>query len=181
MIPHKIKLYPRPNKIQNFKTENKINVLVTWIQQSGDDESWANIILAFENYSTDPFGITKLNSIVIPANVAVESKLTKFIDNYLTTFISKERARDFLINGATYSSQLNVILPLISKITSIKELPGHIRGQLNRLRDLRNELAHQGNLKSPLNRKDAALLLAASLFGFHYIQILEEKLLGNTI
>lgn len=179
IIPHKIKLYPKPNKRDDFKPENKIAVMVTWIPQSEDDDSWANIILAFENYTMDPFGITKLNSIVIPANVAVESKLTKFVDTYLTTFISKSRVKDFLVNGATYSSQLNVILPIISKITSVKELPSHIRGQLNRLRDLRNELAHLGKLRSQLERKDAALLLSASLFGFHYLQILEDKLLNK--
>ncbi len=50
-----------------------------------------------------------------------------------------------------------------------------LRGRLNRLRDLRNQVAHNGVTKKPLVPHEAAEMICAALFGFQYLKILVAK------
>jgi hypothetical protein len=60
-------------------------------------------------------------------------------------------------------------------MTGAPRLHEDIRGLLNRLRALRNELAHDGKPETPLKQRDAAELLVAAVFGFHYAQLLHAE------
>jgi hypothetical protein len=57
------------------------------------------------------------------------------------------------VNGATYGNQLNIILPEILFSLKLPTLNDLIRGKLNRLKDLRNLLAHDGHLHPTLERR----------------------------
>lgn len=154
--------------------ETTLAVMTTWVAHSAEDDAWQSLFDAFEAFIAERYP-----SVVVPANVAVESSLLMLLTRFLDPIAGKKRTDDFLSNAATYSHQLNVLLPLLTEIRSLPRLPIHIVGALNRLRSLRNDLAHAGTTGAPLERKDAAQLLAAALFGFHYLRHLNTRLLPH--
>ena len=131
------------------------------------------MVAAFDAYADGDF-----DDAVIPANVAVESKLYRFLSQHLHAVASKERLTDFLDNRATYSAQLNILLPLVMRSTGLQLLGTNIRGLLNALRDARNDVAHRGACDPPLTRARSSELLTAALFGFRYVDFLTQKLIG---
>lgn len=172
-IPSKVMLWPKPFG-PGPCANTKIAVAVTWIPSSDDDTAWQNLVEAFEAYS-----INRLNSVILPANVAVESTLSRLLTHSLVMRgISSKWVRHCLESGATYSHQLNVLLPALTSLIGAPALPDHIRGGLNRLRDLRNDIAHDGKPEAPLTDSDAALCLCAALFGFHYLGLVQEHIDG---
>lgn len=110
-IPNELSLYPAVLGAKSFGKETNIQVYVVWVPENSEDIFWSNLLEACEHYVSKKF----TNSIV-PANVAVEARLTRFLYDYLSSTASKNRVDDFLKNGATYSHQLNVLLPLVVKI-----------------------------------------------------------------
>ena len=167
--PHKIHLFGRP--FGKPAESTPVAISVCWVQTTFTEESWQNLVHAFEAYSIDRFP-----SAIIPANVAVESRLTRVLQEYFTKFAAKDRVDDFLETRATYSYQLNVLLPVLTHWVNFPQLPDHIRGQLNRLRDLRNDIAHKGKLDSELDKSSCANLVCAAAFGFGYVELLEDHL-----
>lgn len=176
LIAPVINLYPVPFPVPppgvEPRTETQINVMVTWISHTTDDEAWQNLTDAFEAYA-----LSRYEAAIIPANTAVESTIRRVLGAFLERIVSRKRVRSFLQDGATYSHQLNVLLPALLSLTDAPHLPDHIRGALNRLRDLRNQLAHSGVLETPLEQDDAAKCLCAALFGFHYLNLIRPVLL----
>ena len=90
--------------------------------------------------------------------------------------ISKGRVKDFVKDGLTSSVALNIILPLLCDLHGVKRLPDAIRGELNRLRDLRNQFVHDGLKKEEVSEYVAAELLSAAMFGFEYLRYVEPRL-----
>jgi hypothetical protein len=174
IIPRVVTLYPVPSG-SGLQKETQISVLVIWVSNTLDNESWQNMVDAFHAYSIDSY-----QSMVIPANVAVESTLKRLLMSFLDkTDISTKRVEGFLDDGATYSHQLNVLLPALLSFTDAPLLPDHIRGLLNQLRKLRNKMAHSGGLGEPIGKDDAAEYICAALFGFRYFNLIEPALLGE--
>lgn len=179
-VPHRrilgeeIWLYPAVMNKEAAASETKVSVMITWISHDKDEIELLSITDAFDAYSNNQF----LDSIV-PANVAVESALSKLLSNYIGSIVAKQRTEDFLTDAATYSSQLNVVLPLIVALKDLPEIPDNIRGLLNKLRSYRNQIAHTGATKKELTKEDTADVLCAALFGLRYISLIEGKLDGN--
>lgn len=168
---NEVTVWPLPSG-NDVETEvTHVNVMVTWVPHSHLDESWANLVEAFEAYATGNF-----QSAIVPANVAVEAALSIFLFEYMSRYAGHDRVKRFLVDAATYSHQLNVVLPLVSALGSLPQLPGHIRGLLNRLRDFRNQMAHDGKLEGPLAPNETAELLCAALFGFRYVGLIQSRL-----
>lgn len=161
-IPKEIAIYPRPGTETPIETQ--VTAMVTWVDAGIDDYSWQNLVDSFEYFSTNRF-----QKCVIPANVAVEAKLSTLVFRYYRMTASEENVKNLLKDGATYSHQLNVLLPSIIQYTNLPQLSDHIRGLLNRLRGMRNEIAHHGALKESLTQDSAAELICAALFGFAYL------------
>lgn len=176
-VPHRriqgeeIWIYPIPISNYDSVSTTKVAVMITWVKHSVDENSLVNITDAFECYSTSQY-----QDSIVPANVAVESALSRLLSTYISEMVSKKRTEDFLANVATYSSQLNIVLPLIVKLKGLPVLPDSIRGLLNKLRDLRNQIAHNGNVESELTKTDTADVLCAALFGLKYILLIEAEL-----
>jgi hypothetical protein len=151
--------------------DTDVNVMVSWVPQTANEESWQSLVDAFEAFTH-----ARYTSMVVPANVAVESALSRVLTGYLERFVSKKRTEDFLENAATYGYQLNVLLPVIASLKSLPLLPDNVRGALNKLRGLRNDLAHSGVLEKPLDQHSAAEVLCGALFGSHYVRFIDEQL-----
>jgi hypothetical protein len=167
-IPNKIYLFGRP--FGEAKDETRVLITIDWVENYTENSFWQNLIEAVEAFS-----LNQLPSAIIPANVAVESRLTPIISEYLEDIISKKRVEDFLSQAATYSHQLNILLPLLAKIHDFPQLPDFIRGNLNALRGLRNEIAHVGKLKNA-DKATVATMLCSATFGLAYLNLLEQKL-----
>ncbi|MFV8328417.1 hypothetical protein [Flavobacterium sp. ZS1P14] len=125
--------------------------------------------------AVEAFSVKSFPSTIIPANVSVESRLTPIISEYLEKIISKKRISDFLSTGATYSHQLNILLPLLTTFEEFPTMPDFLRGNLNLLRNLRNQLAHEGKLKN-IDKSTISTLLCSATFGLTYLNILEKHL-----
>src|SRR4029453_3754679 len=148
-----------------------VPVAVSWVPHSPLDASWGNLVTAFEAYVAFDY-----DAAIVPANVAVEAALSVFLFAYLPrTKISNEHVKLFLEDAATYSHQLNVLLPLVADWSGAPRPPDHLRGALNRLRRLRNDIAHRGKPDTPLIQADAAELLCAALFGFRYVGLVQSR------
>jgi hypothetical protein len=148
-------------------------IAVTWHLPTPGEEDWRNLVQAFAAFVSGNY-----TALVIPANVAVESRLGRLLSSTLKLKgIAGDRADDFITNAATYSYQLNVVLPVLLSFVGAPQLAPQIRGSLNRLRSLRNELAHSGQLTKQLSNHEAAELLAGALFGFRYLDVVEAALL----
>lgn len=170
-LANEVVLYPVPFSANQTAGDTEVNVMVSWVPRTANDESWQSLVDAFE-----AFAHARYSSMVVPANVAVESALSRVLTAYLERFVSKNRTEDFLENAATYGHQLNVLLPFIASLKSLPLLPDHVRGALNKLRRFRNDLAHAGVLKQPLDQHSAAEALCGALFGIHYVRYVEEQL-----
>lgn len=171
-LSNEVVLYPMPFAADKPPEDTEVNVMVSWVPRTASDESWQSLVDAFEAYAH-----ARYSSMVVPANVAVESTLSRVLTGYLERFVSKKHIENFLENAATYGHQLNVLLPVIASLKSLPLLPDHIRGALNKLRDLRNDLAHAGTLKQPLDSHTAAEALCGALFGIYYVRYIEDQLL----
>jgi len=171
---HHLRLYPRPIEESKLPGETRLIIAITWVPKTEDDEMWSYLFCAFEAFSRNHF-----RDCVLPANVAVESKLLRLLTKYLLQFCGKDRVDDFLENGATYSYQLNILLQVAAKNLGLPVLPDHIRGLLNRLRVLRNEVAHSGQPERVLTKEDCADIITAAYFGFHYLNLFDITLNDN--
>lgn len=173
-IPHQLYLYGRPHGKKKENGKIRILVSVTWLPPEILIPHWNNLTEAAE-----AFAIHNYQSMVIPANVAVESKLNNILEEYLCRYASNKRVKDFLSNGGTYSHQLNVLLPLLVHFEKFPNIPDFICGNLNSLRKLRNNVAHDGQLDPELAFDRAAELLCSSFFALGYLNLLEIKLKEN--
>jgi hypothetical protein len=153
--------------------ETDINCAICWIRPPDADDGWLHLLDAFVAYAAGNW-----KGVVIPANIAAESAISRAVFDAIAgmSVTSKEHLEDFLANGATYSHQLNIVLPVLVKLLGIPPLDAHIRGLLNRLRGLRNKLTHKGALPQPLDKNGAAELVVAATFGFHYARFVLSKM-----
>ena len=144
-------------------SEAPINCAVTWMKAPDEDDGWTHLLDAYRAY-----GEKNWRGVIIPANVAAESAISKAMYDLVRRFAGKKETETFLSDGATYAHQLKVVLPMACALAGVPPLPTEIRGHLDRLRKLRNELAHTGSLDSSLEQKRVAELLVAATFGFQY-------------
>jgi len=175
-FPHRITLVPTAFRDGEETTNTKVSIFVTWIENSEDDISWINLSKAFEYYARNPLSEIDFEDLIIPANVAIESKLSILLNNYLMKFIGGNKVEEFLSNAATYSHQLNILLPLLIKEKKLYSIDSEIIGNLNKLRKLRNEFAHNGKLLSVVKKEEVGRLLCSALFGFYYLRLIEEQI-----
>lgn len=170
VIPRIVKMYSFP--VQGKKPEDTtLSILVIWVPID-DDESWKHLVNAFEYFSDKNY-----KSMIVPAHIAVETRITKVLQKILIKTSSKENVENCITQS--FSNNLNVILPAILKPRNVSMIDDDIRGKLNRLRDLRNDMVHEGRLKCDLNDNDAAELICSAIFGFYYSQYIDEIVFTN--
>lgn len=166
------RIYGRPMNQDEVDAMETVVIVasITWIEYDRNDVI-QNLIEAFEAFS-----IQKFASSIIPANVSVESKLNSLLDRYLKQYAGAKKVELFLESGATYSHQLNVLLPLIIAKENFMQFPDSLRGQLNKLRTLRNDIAHTGKFDKPIESDELAEMLCATAFTLGYLRLFETHL-----
>ena len=149
--------------------EGHANIFVTWVPVSPDDAAWTSLVTAFTHYVAANYEAS-----LIPANVAVEARLFRFLERNLSRVAASEAVERFLTSDATYSRQLNILLPLVVSHLGAPQLNEDLRGKLRRLNSLRNDVAHRGHCAPSLDKDECAELVTASLFAFRYLGHLAE-------
>jgi hypothetical protein len=155
----------------------KVGVSFAWIPQSEDDASWESLVDAFEAiYAGD------LVDVVLPANIGVEVRLNRFLDDFIQTRtgIGRERVENFLKDGATYGHQLDVVLPLVVALTGVPAIPAPVAAGLSRLKKERNAIAHTGTPRNPVDKSAAVEMGVSAVLGCVYIDYLRKKLLSSS-
>ena len=149
-------------------SEGEVNIAVTWVRSSEADFSWNNLVAAFDGYASPDF-----KTAIVPANVSIENRLFNLISSEFGSVCTGDRLKEFLERAATYSHQLNVLLPYVANKHAFHQMDTDLRGCLNRLRNLRNDLAHRGHLDNTVTKESCAELLVASVFAFRYLDRLQ--------
>ena len=164
-----VTVYPVP-ALDEPARDTEVNVMVCWVPSSAADEAWQSLVDAFEAYAAD-----RLKAMVVPANVAVESEMSRVVAAYMERFASEKRIGN-LLRVATYWHQLHALVPMIASVNGIPKMPEAVRKALDDLIQLRNQLGHKGALNAALDKPTAATLLCGALFGLHYVRYLEQHL-----
>jgi len=118
----------------------------------------------------------RFRSVILPAFSAFEVSLSPFVLNGLRKHLPKKVKDKTRFSS---SAALNVWLPLLCKEAKLPTLPKKIQTQLNILRELRNEIAHEGLANAKVTPQSAGESLCASVFGLEYLRYIRPRLLGN--
>jgi hypothetical protein len=170
----KMYVFGRPMDM-GFAPGQPISALVTWVRADEPTESWVYLAEAL-----DAMASRRYWHVILPSYVAFEISLMRVLKQGMERQISKDRVRDFMKDGLTSSVALNIILPLLCDLHGAKRLPDAIRGELNRLRDLRNKFVHDGLKKEEVPERAAAELLSAAVFGFEYLRYAGPRLSASS-
>jgi hypothetical protein len=174
LVPSRVTLWPVPDP-KEAPAEIPLLISVTWMPNAAGDPAVAALVDAFE-----AFVAKKYDSFIVPANVAVEYRVGNIVSRVLSATSGKDHVRKFL-DVASYSHQLNVLLPALLTPRKIALLPDTVRGFLNRLRGHRNDIAHRGALATPVPEKEAVNLLCAAFFGWAYCEFVSRELAKSGI
>jgi hypothetical protein len=153
-------------------TDMQAQTTVTWAAHDADDDGRRSLNRALLAVATG-----RLEEAIIPANVAVEVTLARVLAEHLRGLrLSEKRIAPFMTEAATYSHQVNVLLPLVLAGTPAPPMSDHLRGILNRLRALRNDAGHRGKAREPLTADVVGECVAGAVFGFHYVRLAADFL-----
>lgn len=153
--------------------DGSISVNVAWVRKGEDTISWSYLLEAFEAMASH-----RWRSVILPAYAAFEISLSPLVVAGLTKHVSKTVVESFTHEKSFSSSTaLNVLLPILCKEARLPLLPDVIRGYLNKLRGLRNDMVHEGVENTAVSQEDAGESLCASVFGLEYLRFIRPRLL----
>jgi hypothetical protein len=148
---------------------------VHWAPRFADDASRRSLV---DSYAA--FMAYQWERVIVPANIAVEFALGRLLNEFLTESGAargrRENVQSFLRGEASYGSQLNILLPALTRFAGISAMPVVVASGLKTLKRLRNEMAHSGATNEPLDMDTTALVLCSAVFGFKYVQLVRELL-----
>ncbi|WP_326033509.1 hypothetical protein [Vibrio cholerae] len=148
----------------------KLSVMVTWINaQSLENVSLKSLVDAFEEYSNN-----ELVTSIVPANTAIEFDVMRYAKDELQSVSSKTSVNDFFKSGISYIPILKVLIPLVAKMKNFPMMPEKLIASLVELASLRNQIAHTGTTKAPLNKSQVVKCLTAVILGKMYIEELRN-------
>ncbi len=148
---------------------------VTWVPSGTNSEAAVYLTDAFDAMINHDY-----RHLILPAHAAAEITLMPLVHECLAKRVSKERAQRFVRDEISYSSALNIVLPLLGEIFHLPVLRKEIRGELNRLREIRNQYVHEGLRGTTLSGKDAAEMLCGAVFGIEYFQYFRTRALSES-
>lgn len=145
----------------------------TWIPPHLEikEEGWTSLWRAFESYVKRDY-----RGVVVPANVAVELALSRVVSRFCISKIGSPAERQKVKDSKTHGNRLKLALPTIAHRVGAPGCSVEIIDRLEHLRVLRNEIAHTGETKSPIDAIHAGRLLAGAIFGFYYCRVVEHYL-----
>lgn len=157
---HKMVLFgkPFPDAGEYGNDRHDVDMSVTYIPKTPDQIPFENLANAYEYLLADNY-----EEMILPSAVALE---------YAVKRVMVEVLRDLKLPDSLNPSKrfsLEVIVPLVCRLYGVQLLDGRIVGLIVKLWTLRDQMAHEGALKSPLDLGSAAQLLAAAMFCLNYL------------
>jgi hypothetical protein len=153
------------SRIASPPESSVVQARITWIFESNPTPDWLHLRDGFRAYSQERY-----REFIIASSSVVEVSCFRLLSVVLEKTLGKDKLSRFL-RDITFSTAMNVIVPIISSYERFPLLPDHIRGLLNRLRSLRNEVIHEGTL-SAMTTRETQELLCATCFGHQYFALL---------
>jgi len=154
--------------LEEYEGKN-ITAAVVWVPVADSEVPWLYLVDAFEALS-----VGKLSQAIVPAHAAAEIAINPVVRQMLLRHAARENIARVLKQELTFSSILNVVLPVLCALVAAKPLSDEIRAELNTLRKLRNEFVHEGVVPTEVNEEQIRRLLCAAVFGFEYAKYLQK-------
>jgi hypothetical protein len=157
---HKMMFFGKPFPDAGVRATNRhdVDMSVTYIPKSPEQIPFGHLADAYEHFLADSY-----EEMIIPSAVALE---------YAIERVTVEVLKDVQVSDDLNPSKrlsLEVIVPLICRLYGVQSLDGRIVELVVKLWRLRNLMAHEGALNSPLDQGGAAQLLAAAMFCLNYL------------
>lgn len=156
--------------VQLAEAHARIQAFVVWVHEHDDSEPWLMLADALEAAAAG-----KYLRVLVPAHSAFEISLSRLLRDVFLSAASKKVVNQFLESDLTAFGALNVILPWLCRYSGLPELNADIRGRLNRLRSLRNDVVHEGLTEASIDKREVHELLAAAVFGFEFIRFVRPR------
>jgi len=150
---------------------DNVSVMALWAPVEGSDAPWLYLVDAIEAVTQGRF-----SQAIVPAHAAAEISITPIVRSFLIKYSASNDVERLLRHEMSFSSVLNIVVPLVCALVGAKPLPDVIRGNLNALRRLRNEFVHEGVLPTAVDATEVRKLLCAAAFGFEYGKYLRQFL-----
>jgi hypothetical protein len=151
-------------------TVSRVSIGVLWVPYD-KAESWSYIVGGF-----DAFVAQHYDRAIVPAQSAVEVNTMPIIRELLEHHASADHVKRFMGDRLTFGNVVNIVLPFMCGQAAIPKLPDKIRGSLNTLRGIRNDLVHEGLGGDRVTAQQAAEGLCAAVFGCEYTRFVGPKL-----
>jgi len=145
----------------DYQVSATISVLVRWISPENIGEFYP-LFSALEAYYKGSFP-----EAVVFASASVERSLFELCDIGLSELVGHGKRKEFLENQCTFSGQINVLSKLICSDKKLGKIPEPLLGQLNRLRNLRNDAAHHGEFRNDVSADEIFKLIGVAIFATH--------------
>src|SRR5260370_34638289 len=143
-----------------------VAISAVWLRPD-DSAAWPYLVSAFESVAEKDYAPA-----LVFAQSAVEASMMPLISDRFGRHASAERVKNFMKGALTYGYALNVVLPYICAELKLPKIPDPIRGALNKMRDERNDIIHEGSRRAGITADDAIEGLCAAAFGFEYMRFI---------
>ena len=165
-----VSLYGIPLGEGTLPRVGAVAISVVWIRSKASD-AWLYLTTAFEAATSGQHGPA-----LVFAQAAVEIAMMPLIAAKFRKYASADNLKSFMNDALSYSHALNVMLPFLCGQSAIAKMPDEVRGSLNRLRKLRNNIIHEGIRSDSIPNERVAEGLCAAMFGFEYVRFIEGRL-----
>jgi len=144
----------------------RVGINVVWIR--GDEsDAWPYLTTAFEAAAAREYAPS-----MVFAQSAVEISMMPLIESRFRLHVPEKKVRRF----TNYSRALDVVLPYICGEAGISQMPVAVHHALDKLRDKRNKIIHQGAKAAAITPEDTMEGLCAAAFGFEYMRYVSAGL-----
>lgn len=147
----------------------QVAVNVVWIRREESDE-WSYLVTAFDSAAAGEYAPS-----LVFAQSAVEISMMPLIENRFRLHVAEKKVKRF----TNYSRVLNVVLPYLCGEAGLAQMPTAIHDALDKLRDKRNKIIHDGARAVAITSGDVMEGLCAAAFGFEYMRYVRPALLGT--
>jgi hypothetical protein len=159
----------RTAELEQISGEN-VGVTVLWAPNE-DSAAWLYLVDAIEAVS-----VRRYSQAIVPAHAAAEISISPIVSAILQRYSTKTNVTRLMKRELSFSSVLNVVVPLICELVGAKPLSGVVRDNLNALRRLRNDFVHEGVLPGAIDELEITRFLCAAAFGHEYGKYLRRFL-----
>jgi hypothetical protein len=149
-----------------------VSVFVAWLPANLDASPWAEFVRALEAHVEGDY-----DAAMVPASAAVEAAVWLLTHAVIDEHVrGKQHVEDFETQ-MPFADLVNVLIPAFAGVLGQPQMSGQLRGRVNRLRKLRNELAHRGHTEKPITKDESASVLAGALLCHRYCYLVKADLL----